>query len=113
MPRVELTRTQISRAGVVPAAEQDSDATNNHYFVDNGRTFLLVRNANAGAQTVTIEIPGEVDAGINNADRSVSINAAASKYIGPFDSRYWQPGTNQVYVNPSVTTDLKFSVYYI
>lgn len=113
MPRVELTRTAISRAGVATAAEQNSDAVNNHYVVDDGRTFVLVRNNNAGAQTVTIEIPGEHDTGIAHADRVVSIPAGESRFIGPFNSNYWQPGTNQVYINPSVSTDLKFSVYYI
>lgn len=113
MPRVEITKTQIDRGGVAPAAEQNSDATNNHFLVDDGRTVLLVRNNNAGVQTLTIEIPGEVDSGINNADREISIPAGASRYVGPFNNRYWQPGTNQVYINPSVTTDLKFSAYTI
>lgn len=112
MPRVELTRTKITRAGVAPPAEQNSDAVNNHYFADDGRTFLLVRNANVASKNVTIQIPGEVDSGIATSDRVVAVPGSSSVYIGPFTSVYWQPGTNQVYVDPELTTDLKFTVLY-
>jgi zona occludens toxin (predicted ATPase) len=84
MPRVNLPHTQITRVGVAPGAEVNGDATNDHVTVNDGRVYLLVRNADgSNAHAVTIVTPGTVD-GQAIADRIVSVPANASRYIGPF-----------------------------
>lgn len=86
MARVTVPVTTITRAGVTPAAEVNGDATNNHQIANDGRTVLLVRNANASAtaRTLTVVIQGAID-GFAPAPRTYSIAAGASRYIGPFD----------------------------
>lgn len=83
MPRTNLPLTQITRDGVAPGAEVNADTANNHQGVNDGRVFLLVRNAGAGAQNVTLLTPGTVE-GLAIADVVVSVPAGASRYIGPF-----------------------------
>ncbi|MEU8334799.1 hypothetical protein [Micromonospora tulbaghiae] len=87
MPRVNVPVTTITRAGVAPAAEVNGDAAQNHVLSNDGRTFLLVRNANGSstARTLTVIIQGAID-GFAPAPRTYSIAAGASRYIGPFDT---------------------------
>ncbi len=87
MPRVTVPVTTITRAGVAPASEVNGDATNNHQIANDGRTVLLVRNANGSstARTLTVVIQGAID-GFAPTPRTYSIAAGASRYIGPFDT---------------------------
>lgn len=90
MARSTLTVTTITKTGVATPAETNGDATNNHLLPNDGRTFLLVRNANGAstARTLTVRLQGSVD-GQAITPKTYSIPAAASRYIGPFDtSRY-------------------------
>lgn len=110
MPRVAVPVTAISRAGATPAAETNGDPVNNHTVANDGRTILLVRNANgaATARTLTVHLTGAVD-GQAIEPREYSIPAAASRYLGPWPvSQY---GTSmQVDVD---NADLKLSAYRI
>lgn len=85
MPRVAVPVTSITRAGIAPAAETSGDATNNHSVQNNGKMFLLVRNSNGAStsRTVTLRLNGSID-GQSVTPRTVTIAAAASRYIGPF-----------------------------
>lgn len=85
MPRVAVPVTVISRAGVAPATETNGDPVNNHTVANDGRTVLLVRNANGSstARTLTIRLPGAID-GQGITPRAYPIPAGASRYIGPF-----------------------------
>ncbi|MGW5509897.1 hypothetical protein ACWEV9_19295 [Streptomyces albogriseolus] len=84
MPRVALTVTNLSRAGVAPPAETDGDPVNHHSVQNNGRMLLLVRNASASTpRTVTLRLPGVVD-GQALTPKTVEIPAEESRYIGPF-----------------------------
>lgn len=87
MPRVTVPVTNITRAGVAPAAEVNGDPANNHQVANDGRTFLVVRNSNGAstARTLTVIIQGAID-GFAPTPRTYSIPAAASRYIGPFDT---------------------------
>lgn len=86
MARVNVPVTTITRTGVAPAAEVNGDAAQGHVVANDGRTFLLVRNANGAstARTLTVVIQGAID-GFSPAPRTYSIAAGASRYIGPFD----------------------------
>ncbi|AYF29310.1 hypothetical protein CSH63_17930 [Micromonospora tulbaghiae] len=85
MPRIAVPITPITRAGVAPPAETNGDPVNNHSVPNDGRTVLLVRNANATStvRTLTIRLPGAVD-GQGITPRTYPIAAGASRYIGPF-----------------------------
>lgn len=112
MPRATLVATEITRAGVAAPAETTGDPSGNHQFANDGKSFLLVRNSNAGstARTVTIETPGTVDAQAI-ADVAISIPAGASRYIGPFPpSVYNSDGLVLVDVDHA---ELKLSLFHI
>lgn len=84
MPRVDLPHTSISRTGVAPGAEVTGDATNNHTTVNDGRVFVLVRNASgASVRTVTALLTRTVD-GQAVASRTYAIPISSSLYVGPF-----------------------------
>lgn len=84
MPRVALTVTPITRAGVAPPAETNGDPVNNHQVQNNGRLFLLVRNAGTTVpRTVTLRLPGVTD-GQSLTPKTVEIPTEESRYIGPF-----------------------------
>lgn len=90
MARAVLTVTDITRAGIAPPSETTGNPTDNHLLPNDGRTFLLVRNANGSstARTLTVRLQGSVD-GQGITPKTYSIAAGASRYIGPFDtSRY-------------------------
>lgn len=110
MARVNLPLTEITRAGVAAGAEVTGDATNHHSFSNDGRVFLLVRNSNGAstARTVTITVPGTVD-GQSVTARTVTIAAAASRYIGPFPKAVYG-GTVLVNVDHA---ELKLTAYHI
>lgn len=84
MARGAIPVSALSRAGVAPPSETNGDATNNHSVVNDGATFLLVRNSNGAstARTVTFRPTSTVDG--QSVTRAVSIAAAASRYFGPF-----------------------------
>lgn len=83
MARVNIPVTQITRSGVAPAAEVNGDATNNHTVNNDGRMFLLARNAGASTRTLTIRVNAMVD-GQAVAARTVSLATTVSRYVGPF-----------------------------
>jgi hypothetical protein len=119
MARSQLTVTEVVRAGVTQPAEQSSDASNNHYIESTDADdvwWMEVRNANASPQTVTVVAnPSLSSDGLTVSNYSNSIAAGATETMGPFKlSTFKQTAdSNRVYVNPSVTTDLKFRVYKI
>ena len=119
MARSQLTVTEVVRAGVAQPAEQSSDASNNHYIESTDADdvwWMEVRNANASPQTVTVVAnPSLSSDGLTVSNYSNTIAAGATETMGPFKlSTFKQTSdSNRVYINPSVTTDLKFRVYKI
>lgn len=84
MARTAVPVSALSRAGVAPPSETDGDATNGNSVINDGQTFLLVRNSNGAstARTITFRPSAKVDG--QSVTRAVSIDAAASRYFGPF-----------------------------
>lgn len=88
MARALLEPEEIVITGLADPTEEDGDPVDGHYF-ENGsgtRLVLRVRNAGASSHTLTIPIPGEVDAGIDKPDRDIVVGAGETQYVGPFDS---------------------------
>lgn len=112
MARVAIPVTSIDRDGVAPPAQTDADASNNMQFTNDGETFLEIVSSDAGAQSVEFLIATEVDE-LAVTPRTVAIPAGETRMVGPFTAVYDQTGTKLVYVNPSVSTTLKFRAYSI
>lgn len=108
MARVALAVQTISRDGIVPAYTA-GDATNHHEFVNDGKTYIHVKNGGGGSITVTIDTPGSVD-GLAIADRTVTVANGSEKKIGPFPSSYNQSG-GLVYVNLSGATSVTLGAF--
>lgn len=87
MARTAVPVTAITKAGVAPTAETTGDSVNNHSIPNDGKTVILAHNTNASstARTLTVRLSGSVD-GQAITPKTYTIAAAASRYIGPFDT---------------------------
>ena len=84
MPRVALTVTQLTRAGVAAPTPANGDPVNNHTVQNNGRVFLLVQNAGTTVpRTLTLRLPGVTD-GQSLTPKTVELATETERYIGPF-----------------------------
>lgn len=87
MPRTTIPQQQLSRAGTVVSgtgvSETVADPANDHQVANDGKVIIIVRNTDAGAQTVTFVTPGTVDTQAV-ADRTDSIPAGVQRMYGPF-----------------------------
>lgn len=84
MPRVNVPVTIIGRTPAVPATEVNGDATNNHSVINNGATWVTVRNADAvNAHTVTEVFQKTVDGqAITSKDHSVPASTTHKFRLG-------------------------------
>ena len=110
MPTTAITKQAAPRA--YPTAWSDltlaaADATNENHFVASGKDLIIVKNDNAGAQT--IEIDGTVDAYGRTVTVTKSIAAGAFAMFGPVPSAYWANSSGQIVLDPS-HVDLKIAV---
>lgn len=114
MARVSIPVTAISRAGVAPPAQTNADSVNKNQIDSNdGLTFVEIISSDAAPQTVNFEIPEAIDGQTVNP-RSVAVAAGATVLAGPFPpATYNQPGGSQLFIDPSVSTTLKFRAYRV
>jgi len=115
MARSAIPVTDFVRAGVAQPAQTTADATNDHYVAVNaGNVVLEIISTDGGPQTVEIVSNPDLSVdGLVLGNLSVSVADGATVYAGPFKPRsYKQPSdSNRLYVNPSVSTTLKFRAY--
>jgi hypothetical protein len=116
MARSQIAVTEIDRVGVAAGAQTTADSANDHYFTGNdGRVLLEIVSTDAGAQTVEIEPnPALTVDGLTITNLSIAVPAGATRYVGPFrGNTFNQNSSGDVYVNPSVSTTLKFRCYQL
>lgn len=114
MPRVEIPVTEITRDGVAQPAQTTADATNDHYIaVNDGRVLVEIISTDAGAQTVeVVPNPSLTADGLTVSNLSIAVGAGATVYAGPFRfTTFKQDSSGMMYLNPSVSTTLKFRAY--
>lgn len=107
MPRTVISKQPFTDAGLAPTyvAPDASGA-----IVDgDGRTVLHVKNGSASPITVTVQTP-EKRAGLDVAERQVSVPAGGDRFIGPFPvatyNRNTAPDQGKVYVDFSAVTSV-------
>lgn len=71
--------------------------------------YLLVKNGDASAHTVTIATPGVVDGDLAIADRAVSVGAGVTKAI-PVTDRYRDPATGVASITYDNVTSVTVAV---
>jgi len=83
MAITELVPVTITRDSV-SLPETASDETDGHFFYNDGRTILFIKDT-AATPTVTIYTPGTVD-GLAVADRTIVLvnHATVGIFVGPF-----------------------------
>jgi hypothetical protein len=107
---VALTVLEILRAGVsLDKTGVTPTATHGNKFLNDGKTFLFVRNGSVADITVTIDTPGSVD-GQALADLVVTVKATGDAngldelLIGPFTATFNQSDGYVWAVFSAVTT---------
>jgi hypothetical protein len=111
MARVSIPVTALSRAGVAPPAQTDADATNKNQLDSNdGLTWVEIVSTDAGSQTVGFEIPATVD-GQSVIAKTVTVPAGATRNAGPWPVATYNQSGGPVFIDPSVSTTLKFRAY--
>lgn len=88
-----LTTQTITKAGLNPVNAVAANAGGDTVRVSD-RTFLYVKNADASAKTVTIDVPGNTDYGVAKPEVVVTVAAGAIAFIGPIDTTFLQPGSS-------------------
>ena len=110
-----IVLTPISVPGPYAAAANltwtAADATNKNAFVFTGREILLVRNDNAGEQTVTIQSVACEHARTGNLSKAIAASAYA---VFPLFSNGegWRQTDGKIYVD-AASADVKFCVLRI
>ena len=106
-----LTVQQIARAGITPSFT--SANADGHTILNDGKTFLEVRNGSGADITVTIDTPQTVD-GLAVAQRTVTVGATTGdKMIGPFTTDYNQTGTEYILVTFSAVTTVTCAAFRV
>ncbi|WP_424533636.1 hypothetical protein ACOZ38_25205 [Sphaerisporangium viridialbum] len=103
MARTDLNAVAVPRGGLDLTAALTPATVDGHAFVHSDRRMLRVKNANAAARTVTVQIPATVD-GQDIVDRPYVIPALTGDVlIPPFPGIYRQANgkVNIDYDNPA------------
>lgn len=114
MARGSITVTDLARTGITPISQTNSDASNKHLItLNDGKVFLEIISSDAGSQTVVFKSnPDLTTDGLTLSDLTITIAAGATKLVGPFKvATFKQNATNDLYIDPSVSTNLKFRAY--
>jgi hypothetical protein len=105
--RVDIPVTRLDRAGI-KLADSETALVNGEggKFLNDGRTFLVLRNSGAGEHIITIVTAGSI-LGLPIEDLVKTIVAGASYLIGPFPKPTFNLTTGadhgRVYVNSDGT----------
>ena len=101
-----LTVQTVTRAGIAPTNNAVSASDK---FLNNGRTLVHVVNGGGTSLTVTIVTPAQVD-GLAVADRTVTIAAGQSRFIGPFPKNVYNDNDGYTTLEFSATTSVTCAV---
>jgi len=113
MARVDLPVTDIIRTGVGNAGTLiASDETDNHEFVNDGRTIICALKTGAAAGVLTFKTPGTVD-GQAIAEQLVTPGVHATKVtmIGPFPPSIYNQTDGTVHIDLDDETTLTLGAF--
>lgn len=87
MARQELVPQEFTSDGLTPSTE--AAVADGHFLPNDGRRVVYVENSGASSVGVTAVIPLTVD-GIDVTDKTVSVPAGGSMWLGPYGREYDQ-----------------------
>lgn len=107
--RTTVVAQQLVRTGITPSYNA-ATVTDGDAFLNDGRVFVQVLNANAAARTLTVAIPVTVD-GCAVAGKAIIVPlTVGNKYIGPFPPDIYNQSTGMVHLDWSAVDDVTFAV---
>jgi hypothetical protein len=110
-PRSEIPVTVITRDGVTPAAQVDSDHANGMVILENdGTVFVEIVSTDALVQFVGFAIPELVD-GQTVANKRIIVPAGDRRFAGPFPPETYNQEDDSILINPSVDGTLKLRAF--
>ena len=121
MPRVNIPVAQITpynegAGGFVSPTWVDADSANDHEFINDGRTFLLVSNSAVGASTSTIVSVADMFGRLGNITLTIPAQVSASRnsitVAGPFRVDNWnQAAGTKVYIDTASAITVAFAAF--
>ncbi|MFI6886759.1 hypothetical protein [Streptosporangium canum] len=110
MARTDLTPVAMSRAGVDLGASLAPAHVDGHAFVHSARRQLRVKNTNAAARTVTVQIQATVD-GQDVVDRPYVIPALTGDVLIPPFPEVYRRSDGKVFIDYSDPAGVSVAVY--
>ena len=100
MARTLITANTPTTSGLQVHTGVDiaADVANGNEFDNSGNVFLLVRNSDASAHTLTLNTPLAVD-GTALPVRTVSITASSARWFGPFSPEIYNQTNGRVAID--------------
>jgi len=112
MAKTALMVQGISRDGLAPVfGTANADG---HYFLNDGRTYLEVKNGGGSAVTVTLVAQARID-GVApaNGGKQVTLPAGGGLKIGPFPADVYNKADGTVEVTFSAVADLTLGAFRV
>jgi hypothetical protein len=110
-PRTEIPVIVITRDGVTPTAQVDSDHANGMVILENdGTVFVEIVSTDALVQFVGFAIPELVD-GQTVANKRIIVPAGDRRMAGPFPPETYNQEDDSILINPSVDGTLKLRAF--
>ena len=116
MPRTALTVNDLPFSTITQLTTETADAANDHAFVNDGRTIIVVYNGGVGAVEVTVVEQAEPRFGRSNATGTQqSVAAGALAIIGPLDPAGYNiksgADAGKVYIDLDSDTSVELAAY--
>lgn len=112
MPRTALTVQKVPAFGgsIANLAFTAADAANNHEFVNDGRSVLVIKNDDAAPKTVDVIGVASSSTFNRTGDEQVVVPANQIGFAGPFPSQGFRQSDGTVHVDIAADTSLSFAV---
>jgi len=89
-----------------------ASVANGHSLVNDGRTFLVIKNGGAGVSTVTVDSVADQFGRVG--DEVVAIAAGKDAVLGPFLPQIWnQAGSALVNIDLDVDTSVEIAAFQV
>jgi hypothetical protein len=105
VPRVDVPVQAPAAADGVELTNTSGDAANNHEFVNDGRTVLIVKNG--GGAAVTVDIIAVACSHGRVGDISKSVGVGLDFQFGPLPAGEWNQTNGKVNVDISVDASVE------
>lgn len=108
MARVDIPVRRVTRfAYVADASEVTADATNDHQVINDGATWVEVRNTNVASRTFDVRVTGGIDVTQAVTARTYTVPGSSGGRAGPFPREFY----GETLLIDVATTDLRFTAY--